>query len=275
MPIYKCTMVFLGRKHGWTESWWQSNSETDYQNPMDQLQSLADKRAKLLGQECKIEALRVSLEGTAGDGFLKYVNIPGVAQKSAAEHDVAVLVTVRNQLNTRRKHAFLRGIWDDAEAANGDYIKDLAGWKDNMSTFLKSLTATAQTAQQWGWYGVDVKTKKNVTGYTVDANNRVTFTVADPIFDPLDVNKMKSLRLTGLNGKSSMNGVYVCQVLSTTTCITRFPYKTVPYKFGGTMQDVTKTFIKIYGADDQRITSRKVGSPLLASRGHAKGMPHD
>jgi hypothetical protein len=274
MPIFKSTMKFSGRKHGWTETWWQSVTDTDYQQAMDNLFNLAAKRAELLGEQCVIDGLVVSREDELGEGFLRYVNLPGVVQHPAAEQDVAVLFTARDQLNKKRKHTYLRGVWDEVETKNGLYLRDTAIWKDSMTAFKKTITGTNKGGI-WGWWGITAKVKKNLTGYIVGADNRITFTAEAGAFQVGDVGTYRALRMAGINGKSGMNGVYVCKILTETTCVSKFPYRTVPYVLGGTVQDQTKGFIQCWGASDQRTTTRHVGAPLLESHGHRKAIPRN
>lgn len=273
MPVYKSTMFFTGRSHDWTESWWQNESETDYTRPMDNLQALAAKRAKLLGKQCSIKALRVSREDEIGESYLKYVTMKGNAQEDAAEQDVAVLLTARDGLNKKRKHAFLRGVWDNVESEHGVYKRNYAGWKDAMTEFINTLTADGKGGL-WGWYGVNTKDTAKITGYVVGADNRLTFTIVGTgLFTDLPATKKFSVRVSGINGRSGMNGVYVVNPITAFTCVTTQPYRSVPYSFGGVMTMNFPTFIQIKGASDQKITERKVGAPLLESHGHRRKTP--
>lgn len=273
MPIFKSTMFFEGRAHGWSETWWQNETETDYNRPMDNLKALAKKRAKLMGDECIITGLRVSREDELGESFLEYVTYKGVLQQPTAAHDLAVLLSVRDGTNKRKKHTFLRGFWDAVEVKNGRYLKNFPDWKDAMADFRNELTGEGKGGI-WGWWGVNVKHKRFLATFTVDADDRITFGYDANYFAPALIGKFLELSVKGINGKSSMNRKYIVQVLGETAAITKDAYATVSRRFGGESTYVTKDYVQIKGASDQKITRRAVGSPLLESRGRARAKPH-
>jgi hypothetical protein len=270
MPdIFKSTMFFEGPAHGWTETYWQSQGTNDYDAAMASLQSLAQVRRTLLGEETRIKAVRVSLEAIKGDGWLVYKNFNGIKQEPAAEPDAAILFTLKDITLGRTKNVFLRGFWDSVESNAGDYKKNLAAWKTNMDIF-KAFFAPGTV---WGWWGKAVTTKVVVTGYTVTATQQLLFTTAGDLFPAPTFGTRQQVRLAGINGRSNLNGLQVVDVIDATHFKTYLPISNVPYQFGGTAAYQTKEFIKATRADDKRITTRKVGSPLLESVGHVKVRP--
>lgn len=269
MPIYKTVLSFEGRKHGWKEGWWQNNTDTDYRSAIDAGKVLASKRAKLLGSQCKIIAVEVSREDETGEGLLEYVTYKGVGQRDAAHQDVGVLLTCRDALNKKRKHSFLRGIWDDVETEHGDYKKNLAVWKDNMKEFKDELTGAGQGGL-WGWYGAVTKVKRFVSAITFDANNRMTLTYDEDYFAVGQIGKRIQIRMKGYNGKSGMNGTHIVTVMGERSAVTPEGIRHVPYLFGAETSWVGKDFIQIRSATDSRTTRRAAGSPLLDTAGRAK-----
>ncbi len=268
--VFKCTMFFDGRTHGWSESWWLNQASLDYDGAMSNLMSLAKVRSKLLGKECSIKGLRVSMQDVRGDSYLEYVTYKGNYQEPAAEPDAAILFSVRDETRKRFKHTFLRGFWDSVETNNGEYLKNVPAWKalmDDYKAFFEGQFV------QWGWWGVDVPLVAAVVGYTSDLNNRLTFNFGAPIFPAATFGTHQRVRLTGVNGRSNLNGVHVVVPLNAQTAITYLPISSVPYQFGGKATFSTYKFFDANHAGDQRITTRKVGAFFLESVGHASRRP--
>lgn len=268
--LFKATMFLEGKEHGWTESYWTLWPTNDYLDVMANLKTLAKARAALLGKECFIKALRVSQETVKGDSYLLYVNYNGDLQQPAAEPDAAVLFRIRNQDFSRAHNSFLRGFWDVVETNNGEYLSAMPAWAAVMKDFKAYFTGPKAL---WGWYGVDAPVKADLLNYAVDVEQRITFTFKANLFPAPLIGKRTVVRLAGINGKSNLNGQQVVDVLSQTSAITFAPIANVPYQFGGRGTWSGKVFIKSWSAVDERVTTRKVGAPLLESHGRAKARP--
>lgn len=267
--VFKCTMIMEGREHGWTESYWISSTELNYAAVMREFNKLADKRSKLLGNPCYIKGLRVSRQDETGEGLLTQDDLPAPdpEAKSAAQDNVALLIRVGDIVNKKRKHIFLRGIWDDVEGGNGEYIRNFEGWQPKVKAFVAHLT---DLKRKWGWWGVTDKTTVPLAGYTVGADQRLTFTAIAPVFPVPTFGKRSQIRLSGVNGRSKVNGLQVVDIIDATHAVTYLPVANVPYVFGGRVTFNFYGFIQAFGAQDMRITTRKSGAPLLESRGRLK-----
>lgn len=267
---YKATLIFQSQGRGWTESYNTQSTDLRYEDVMEKATDLAKIRAKLLGSGAKIKAVRVSRQDEVGEALLKYVDISGNGQEPCAQPDVCVQLKLQEANVKKRKYTFLRGIWDSVENDAGVYINGKPDWDKAMKAF-KAVLANGKVP--WGWWGVTGKAEKNLTEYTVDANNRVTFTFAGPLFPGDRVGKRDRVRLSGVNGKSRLNGVQVVDVLAVNSCISYLPMAHVPYAFGGKGTYNTYGFIRCERAEDEKIATREAGAPLLESAGRARTKP--
>lgn len=270
MPnVFKSTLFFEGPGHGWTETYWQQLTSNDYQTASDTLMGFAQVRRTLLGQDCKIKAYRVSLEDVKQDALLVYRNFNGIKQEPSAEQDLAILFTLKNATLAKSKNVFLRGFWDSVESDAGDYKRNLAGWKANMDAF----KALFNPGGVWGWWGITAKVQAPIQRYIQLIDQRLEFQWVNNFFPAPLIGKRVQVRFTGINGKSNLNGLQVLDVVSEKIATTYLPISSVPYTFGGVSTLYTKDFIQATRGDDKRITTRKVGAPLLESHGRVKARP--
>jgi hypothetical protein len=273
MGVFKSTIFFDIRAHGWTETYWQSLADNNFGQAMSNLTDLARARALVLGQEASIKAIRISLEGTNNDGWLQYLPLKGVLQQTCADQDLGVLCTMKDITLQRTKNVWIKGFWDAVEDNAGTYIRNLAGWQKAFAPFLAFFGAPKNIT--WGWWGTDYTTKAsaNLVGYVASASSIVTFTFAADIFPLGLVGTTQQIRLSGVNGKSKLNGTQTVVIDSTRTCHTYQPLAVVPYSFGGKGSWASKTFVLSSFIFDQKISERKTGAPLLEEHGRAKRKP--
>lgn len=268
-------MFFDGRACGWTESHWYNSSTGSHNLTMDKAKILAGKRARLLGTDCRIKAIRVSTEGSGPDACLEYIDYkPNYAKDSsgkligptAAQKDVAVQLRMQDQDCKKWKLTFLRGCWDIIESENGDY-QPTDAWKELMEDYTKYLRLG-----EWGWYGSVSKVKKNLSnvqrGITTDS---AVFTFQAAIFPDALVGKRTKVRIAGVNGgRSNLNAVHVVSVVDTSTASTEFPLAVANLVTGGWGTYNAYDFIGYSHVDDQKVVTRETGAPLLESPGRRK-----
>lgn len=272
MPIQKVTFVFDGRQCGWTESHWYQSADGLHAETMAKAADLGLARAQLLGDECKIKAIRVSTEGVGPDAMLNYVDMkPGtktgsngdhINQEDTAQRDVALQIRMEDASHSRHKLIFLRGIWDKVETDQGTYAPD-----DKWTKFLDAWGGQL-VRRQWGWYGSSGRTKVKLLSAVMGATDRTTFTFDDFLFPEAVVGKRVKIRISGVNeGHSIINGVHVVDVLSRIACITHGKQAVGNIVEGGFGSYNTYDFWSYRTYDAQKIVTRETGAPLLESPG--------
>jgi len=278
MATHKVTWFFAGTTWGWTESLWYNSTDNNHRTTLLAANNVAAARAELLGKECKIFATRVSTEGVSPDALLRYQdwtptfkkNSKGDITEQETDHeDAALLIRCSNNDDRKHKFIFLRGIWDAIDVNHGKYDPTVFDWGRRMTAYLTTITN-----KQWGWVGVVNKTAKvPVTGYTADADDRITFTLGRNLFPVDAIGQRGRVRFGGINGTSVLNGLQIVDIISQTSCRTAKAIGAGTYRFGGLASYATYDFIGIKFSDDQKIVERKVGAPLLQSRGRLKNRP--
>jgi hypothetical protein len=270
--IIKGTIVFSQIRHGWTESFfWQSN-DGDLHNHSASLLTVCTKRRRMLGQQGVIQAYRVSVETDAdgkprlGDSMLAYTSLGADTQEDSDEQDAALMVTQRNLVAQRRRNMFLRGIWDSIDLQAGRFDGGNANFTSRYNDWVAAMLAIGGGA---GWIALDANPKVNVSTYDQNANGTVTITLAGAVFGAGPYVKQK-VRFAGINGKSPLNGNVIVLPTSATECVTVKPYAVLPYDHGGTITTYGTHFERAVDYSPQKITTRRVGAPLLESRGRAR-----
>lgn len=269
--IVKATLVFQTNSFGWSENFFWSVASNDLTPQMASLQVIAQKRAALLGKESFIKAQRVSFETdqdgnrVVGDSYLQYVRYNGSTTPGADDPDTAVLVTMRNLVAARRRNMFLRGIWDDVNAAGGFYLPTVTGWQTNFASWVASMLARGA-----GWMSVDRVNTVGITGYTVDPDTgfvQVTLAAAAP---QLVAGKTQVVRIRGVNTKSALNGQHLIRAIDSTHFWLEKPLALVTYQFGGDVIFYDQHFEQAATIDAQKIVTRRAGAPLLQSHGRRR-----
>lgn len=272
MPtIFKGTMIFSGPQHGWTESWWTSQPTNSYSFVSDLLDGLIRARAPLLGNQATIIGKRVSREDLLNEGFSEYVLVTNQNQSPSCdsdEPDACVVAHAYDDTFSRKKAVFLRGIPDSIDIQFGKLVTDPCDWGKAFATYAKKITAG------WGWMGraPGPVPRANLTGYVTSGQNQLTFTLDAPLFAAEPVGKKIKVTFGSINkpAKSVLNGQQVVFVLSPTTCQTVFPTAALPYVNGGHCLYEPPQFNAANSMNYSRIGTRRVGAPLLASRGRLR-----
>lgn len=272
MPVFKCTMIFSGPQHGWTESWWNNWPSNDYNAMMDDFQKLALNRAQLLSNQTQIIGLRVSIEGLKNDGFARYVAFDIGGQSPACdsdEPDACVVAHAYDANYARKKAVYLRGIPDAIDIQFGKLVTDPCDWGKNFRSY------TGKLRTGYGWMGRPATgpTRQNVTGYTVDvATGQVIVTFAGNLFGVTPVGSHVVVTINGINkpAKSVLSGQIIGFVDANNVFRSELPIAVFPYGSGGHGLYAPPEFIAAKDTSLSRIGTRRVGAPLLASRGRGR-----
>lgn len=273
----KATYVFEMNGYGWTESHHFETGDASLATSYETALKLGKARQELLAAPGFIKAIRVSDEAVKNDAYLKYVNLPGHAfagqpENGADMQDTGVLVRLSDNNGKQFKHIFMRGIWDEIDINGGSFIGPLkADWDKAWKAWSKLMLDTP-----FGWMGVDKTLKKtaNITNYTTNGDGQVSFVIDADIFPAPTGTVISEVRVSGLNGGSTLNRQLRVFVTAPNTCVSVDPLGVLPYKSPGKMTfNGAKRFIAAVGASAQKIVTRRAGAPLLDSRGRARKRP--
>lgn len=278
MPVKKVTFVFDGRQCGWTESYYLESGE-DHKKVMELAKDIATPRARLLGAEASIKAIRISTEGVDNDGMLEYTpDLRGNLQKPCAQRDVCLMVRCENAGHNAWRNMFMRGIWDEVEDEQGRYIgRKNKAWREAFDSYQLLVCDRG-----WGWMhasrGHLGKVKSLAKGESVPeaaGEDTLVYTLHNPAFAAGDVTDRKQIqvRVTGINGKSTANGLKVVQIIAPDKFETVKPLAAGKYRHGGFVVGYTYTLADIATMHDAKVVSRETGAPLLESAGRAREKP--
>lgn len=271
MPIYRGTIIFSGPNHGWTESYSRNDPSENYVDIMNHLIELAGRRWPLLGAQCSITALRVSRVDRKNDGFTQNFERPGTSQCDSDEPDACLVVQCHDANFGRRKTIFLRGIPDEIDVRFGQFVSAPCNFELLFNNFVTQLRLVPGA---WGWIGRPLSgpRRANMVGYATLAGQVGLITFDFPIFNGEPVGAKVLVTFGGVNtpAKSTLVGQQVCIVDSNTTCHLAIPLAAFPYSNGGHGLFIPSEHIAIRGVTISRIGTRRVGAPLLASRGRQR-----
>lgn len=271
--LLKATLMFNLGSNGWSESFFWVQTGGDLNNASASLEIIAQKRAPMLGKEGALKAWRVSYETDGaglpvlGDSKLREAIYPGTQTEPAAEADVGILMRFQGPQGLTHRNMFVRGVWDSVETDGGAYNPAATGWSSKLNSWI-----AAMLARGVGWVHSVKLPKKLVTGYTVeDVTNRIIITCEAGTFGAGPYTQ-EVVRFSKINqpGVSQLNGQVLILPLTDTTCVTVKPYGVFPFSNQGFIQRYDKEFLSAGEITAQKLTTRRVGAPLLVSRGRAK-----
>lgn len=263
MPIIRATLFFESEGYGWTETYAREGPALADFGYLTITDALAQKRAKLNGAETYIRYLRWSQDDVFRDSMghtYSGSGLRGLSTEPSAAPQLALMARFRNAAGTRYKLAYLRGIWDSVSATGGTYTPTVAFtgyWDDFRAKLLQDA---------WGWVGRNVTTKANVGTVAQLEAGTVAVTCATNLF-PGPYPMKATVRVSGVQGATQLNGVHVVQASSATQFTTQNRIAIFPYLTGGVVTYNTETLQLIGQASPQRIVERKPGRPSYKSRG--------
>jgi hypothetical protein len=286
MPAYKVTMVFGMSGQGWTESYTYNTPAT---LPLLQVYNnfavpLINARIAILTSAATITYCRISTQFVRWSAQIFDVSLTGTYGSNAAIGAALVQGVIPNLALLVRcypvapgpgKSVFLRGLPYTVCTPNG--YNPNGFWKKMIQAFFAVLTGGGQ-GTGWGWIGVTelsqircpVLTYAQIPQAPNQFQVNITFSVnaaGQSIFAGQPVGTKGYVRLSGINGKSELNGTQVVIVTGDLTCMTKDQFGVVPYNHGGTGLSNTYSFTPIGSCSDERLVSRKAGRTLFLERG--------
>lgn len=275
--VQKITLVFDAPGHGWTESHFRVCATDDPNEGLANSTSVGLTRSRLLGTGAQVTYMRSSVEITTvgtpqrGDAQIRKVNyVPnwGQTPQPLDEPDAALMLRWNDAGHQRHKNVYLRGIPDAIDQSYGTYFPAaIAGYSDLLSAYTDQLIL----GNLYGWLGQNQAGVFDVTGYVSDpATGLVTVTLGGAPFTGAST-QPQQVRFQGINqGNSKLNGLHVVRPSGSNTCKLTKPLALINYQGLGRMTTYTRSFIPYSGYQPRDIHTRRVGAPLLESRGRGR-----
>jgi len=280
-PI-KCT-AFFGSDEGWG---WSESHHINANDPVGSLLPFLQAfdglmvtfRRPLLGKDRYMVGARVAYRGSDGSirsSALKYqpAKYPGNQREGCAPH-LAAKVRFGELANAQFSDVYLRGFWDAVEQNEELDFTTAAGaaWKALLDQY-----TTALVVGNYGWMGTKETTTRrgNVTGYTVDVDGFVTFTITIASGPALPATgTLLSFRAARLNNSNSaLNRTHIVTVASPTTVKTKLRTAALPFVSAGTYVITAVDFLKYTGVQYTVLARRKAGAPFFHTPGRLKARP--
>lgn len=281
MPfIIRNAFVFEGRGHGWKETWFSKQDTGTLDDPIVYMRgTMAPKRAKLLGAEYTLKAVECSVElddnvparPVIGDSAISYVDIAGFFNEGGADPALAILMKCQNSTRVKRRNTYLRGFWDSVEIDGGKYVptNPTNPWITFMNDFTSGLLGMGSSGSRGaGWLTRTRNLGVPISSVTQNAGNNIDIVFATAVTWPQGVGQINRLSINTARQSTKLKGTWSVVPTDATHATTVdkiaiFPTTTVGWKgFTGSFAFQVITFY-----DDQKVTKRAPGRPLLEFRG--------
>lgn len=269
--IMKHTWIYEQGPKGWSESLFRVATNPDLGIQWNLALLVGQKRLGWTGAQTLLKAIRVSIElddanqPVRGDSLLRYTWLPGAAAEPSEDSFTALQIIFRNETASFRKFLFARGIWDNIVLPGGAINNGYWVFATNFDSWKSQLFAG-----QYGWMrNAQVLPHLAVIDYQQLPNMQVELTLAGANF-PAPWGQKHSVMLSGINGKSVLNGRQVIEITSATTIRTVKQIAVGEFLTPGKVIFYTPQFVQATTIQDQKIVRRASGAPLLESRGRAK-----
>jgi hypothetical protein len=268
VPDILYTAIFSGGQRGWEESYVGFRSSGDLAQANALIQPFWQARAPLSGTGVLIQATKASAITDKGDSFLTRANYGGSANEACNDFETSVNFRMSTANGRYQARHFLRGCWD--------VVFNDARFNDNQVAWVTLFNSfRAQIVQrQLGWMGLtDPQLSSFVANYLAANTGIITFTLSEPLFVGLPLNKKVKVRFSGMGQRSPLNRELVVIPKSDTTCISAAPIAAAPYQGTGFCFLTTKERRTAETVELERIGRRPAGAPLLQPVGRGRNRP--
>lgn len=275
---WKVTFVFGMDEYGWTESYIINTAAGQY--TFDGLYNfvispIVSARLSLLAPTASMTYVRISVVGTPFAVRLFAVNSQGLygsytnqpnppGLDPSLQPNDALLVRLTPASPGPAKSIYLRGLPKEIEDDNGNYNND-PGFTILLRSYFTSFTKIS--GNSFGWWGVQSKTFAPVSNYAQNADGTVTITTTTNLFTVTTPPTPTIIRISGVNGKSILNGSRVYYPLTTTTAKSKDQIAVSPYIFGGRVEVPVYGYTQAGSFVAERLMTRKCGRALFLERG--------
>lgn len=281
--VLRCTAFFgsdEGKGFSETHDRLLSDTPSNLLTYMQDFKTLIEnKRVPLLGKDVRLEAIRVSFKTASGatkSSPYKYSQFKYPSNtRASAGPPLAAKARLGTTNNENFSDIYLRGFWDAIEENEQLVLESSIGtiWKGLFDQYLAALIG-AQPGYGWNGINEDATPRGNVTGYTVAANNIVTFTLEKTngaVWTPFLDSKPHQVNFAKINNsKSVLNRELVVTFTDETTCKTVAPIAAAAFTGAGTFIAPVKQFYAYTGQQYIILARRAMGRPITASRGRAR-----
>jgi hypothetical protein len=263
VPNYQVTYIFDLPGHGFTESWWVTDSRTNLDELRDTAMTVARARMGLASEQCTLQAIRISNGAEDGKiGKTYYEPLGGVAGKGGMASNVAINCQFGTQNNDYQKLVQIRGAWDEWEVTGGALDKGNPQLRSAFGTYV----AAIQQAR-YGWRSIVSRQTFDITNYEVVDGSYVVLQLAQ-VTTPLGaVGNRRVARISKLNTKSVLNGEQVIRVSGLNTVTLEKPTAAGPFVAPGQLIVPSYGYRVSANGSLQRLGKRQAGAPLLRSPG--------
>lgn len=283
MPdLYRATFSFSGEKQGWSESYVYPADNTNPKAFGDTVVvQIAMARANLLAKNYVLDAFRVAKIRTAAGALVKRnaklftVDLAPALQTVANQGDQprdCVMIQAGGTDGEGLKYVFMRGIPDAITGDGGAFVPAGAGgWGGRFATW-KALQEQAHA----GWLeDSPVGDPAIITGYTQNPGFTVNIDFAGTPWAAVPVGTVIQLRISGVNGRSKLNGLRKVIVAGPSEVNTVKAIALGLYTHGGTAQryDLLKPFQEGQDWAAAMIRTHDTGRPSYATRGRRPAQP--
>lgn len=280
MPTYIKCQAFFGSDEG--RGWSEAHHLSVSTPPSDLLPTLQgfktlieNYRRPLLGRDRYIKGYRVSYptaSGTLASSPFRYNQLlyPG-NQREGCSPSSAAKVRMGEVGNQHFSDIYLRGFWDVVEQDEELDFTTAGGaaWKALLDQYTNALVVG-----NYGWLGQDAANTRRgqVTNYTADLNNFVTFNLAVTTGAPFTPGPTKiNFRAARLNDSNSvLNRTHVVEATGASTVKTVQQTASTPFTAQGTFVAPALVFYKYTGVQYTVMATRREGLSFFLSPGRQK-----
>lgn len=272
----KVTFSIEQNGYGWTESQYLTDVLGSDPTPIEQkAKRLLIKRRACSGKQTLFKFIRIQdlSQRRVGETYPSTESGPGNLSEDSDAPDTAALIRRYNALGSRTSAWFMRGIWDSAVTAGGDFNPSSAWRTTALQPYLAQLVTDG-----WCWLGKDLASPlpSPIATITANASGQLVVTTANAVFPALALplppwGYRAQIAISQVLGATTANGAWVVTVQSATQCTTVKQILINPYAAGtGKLTYNVKSLIAVSTSIAQRIVERKVGKVLFRSRGRSK-----
>lgn len=276
MPIWRLTSWFTEGGYGFTESWWIDSTSQPAQGPNSVVQKLMDKRLGFMSKKAFLEETRISQQGSFRGGQLwSYVTdatpdgLPGKYENSSVFPGLCMIIPIPPKTpGTISVSREFRGVAGATARNVISMFQPSPGLLLALQAFFAQLVA-----DQWGWLGQTSRVQASVNSLVQATNGTVNVGAAGNLWTVLP-SKPVSLRISGVQGASAVNGTRTVMptTLSSFATVSRIPV--FPYTAGGKVTVNNTGFVQAnnpLSLNAIRIASRKPGRRAFLSAGRRRG----
>lgn len=264
MANMKITFFFRQGIYGFSETLWKTGTDLKPETYFGVADSLAKKRALLLGNSSSLKQIRIALEG--GTRTYYVYDYPGeglkgdLTQETSDFVDTRLLVQMTNDAQSKHRNHYLGGIFDSICVNGGDYVPSV-NWTARFGQWVAALFANG-----WSWEPQATKTTSLIASVAQNVNGSVRV-ITEGVLIALPLPTFATIRIAQQQGAIQVNGPKIVKVIDGQTFDTKKRISIFPATVMGRASYATKAVVPIVNAVAMRIVKRAAGNVSYRSRG--------